>query len=99
MDDTTKSRCRGRLSESPEKAAGAPEIEITPEMIEAGREYLYARAVDRFSTSLVDDEFIAGFGRSLIEASSRSTSAAVFETPSQVPSRHQSKREARVHRR
>lgn len=36
MVDTTKSRSRGNVPESPEKVAGAPEIEITDGMALAG---------------------------------------------------------------
>lgn len=36
MDDTTKSRSSDNPLKSPNSAAGAPEIEVTPEMIEAG---------------------------------------------------------------
>lgn len=48
-------------------SAGAPEIEdeieITPEMIEAGRRFLYDNALNTI-TSLVDDpEFVSGLYR------------------------------------
>jgi len=46
MDDTTKSRCRGNVPESAERAAGAPGVEITPAMVEAGVETYYGFSSD-----------------------------------------------------
>lgn len=45
------------------ESAGAPEreIEVTPAMIEAGRDYLYARALNTLTTTVDDPEFVAGF--------------------------------------
>jgi hypothetical protein len=44
MDNTTTPKSRGKPSE-PHKAAGAPEIEITPDMIEAGVRVLWESGV------------------------------------------------------
>ena len=67
MADTTKTKSRG-ISHEPLNAAGAPEIEITPAMIEAGLGYLEDRGINSLTSMTTYPEFVMGFIRAINRA-------------------------------
>jgi hypothetical protein len=65
-----------------EGSADAPEteIEVTPAMIKAGRDYLYDRALNMLTAAVDDPEFVAGFFLAVSLARKREL-AETFCTP------------------
>jgi hypothetical protein len=57
----------GAVAPSEDRAAGAPEdeIEVTPEMIEAGLEYMESTALNTLSTRVMTPEFVIEFYRAM----------------------------------
>jgi len=59
---------RGITAASCDLEAGAPEIEITPEMIEAGQKYLEETGVNSLTSMTTYPDFVAGFIRAVLTA-------------------------------
>lgn len=83
MVDTTKSKCGGIAAKSP-LAAGAPNIEITPAMIEAGAEIFYER-------SLRPEIAASSWEEDLAKAVYRAMESARYPKPNQSLKRNRAK--------